>query len=288
MITIFIGRFNIMKKINYYDILSKSQNEKFSIIYNAFMDYAKNKAKFIHDKHDMSLEYCAMYISENLYFKFMELREHKIASFGGYYMNVEFESYIHTLGIAKNALLSLNTVKAGVYSDEHYATNETEYLPNMLLSKVDSRLLNRPTVSSSKTLDIVDLCNQWENRHARSESRLNKMMSVLNGSDLLLNDGDFSLNIYDYLNSITSANYETPENILIGETSSAVYNRYVDDKNTLAMYIDDIKQEKNFSKVAEVLRHGEKTSADKMTIKRFKNRHGFKMLSLADLKTLFL
>ena len=157
-----------------------------------------------------------------------------------------------------------------------------------MISKVDSRLLNRPTVSSSKTLDIVDLCNQWENRHARSESRLNKMMSVLNGSDLLLNDGDFSLNIYDYLNSITSANYETPENILIGETSSAVYNRYVDDKNTLAMYIDDIKQEKNFSKVAEVLRHGEKTSADKMTIKRFKNRHGFKMLSLADLKTLFL
>lgn len=283
-----MGRFKIMKKINYYDILSKSQNEKFSIIYNAFMDYAKNKAKFIHDKHDMSLEYCAMYIAENLYFKFMELRENKISSFGGYYMNVEYESYIHTLGIAKNALLSLNTVKAGVYSFEHYATNEMEYLPNMLLSKVDSKLLSRPTVSSSKMLDIVDLCNQWENRHARSENRLNKMMSVLNGSDLLLNDGDFSLSIYDYLNSIASANYDTPENILIGETSSAIYNRYVDDKNTLAMYIDDIKQEKNFAKVAEVLRRGEKTSADKMTIKRFKDRHGFKMLALADLKTLFL
>lgn len=277
-----------MKKINYYDILGKSQNEKFSIIYSAFMDYAKNKAKFIHDKHDMSLEYCAMYIAENLYFKFMELREQKISSFGSYYMDVEFESYIHVLGIAKNALLSLNTVKAGVCSSEHYATNEMEYLPNMLLSKVDSKLLSRPTVSSSKMLDIVDLCNQWENRHARSENRLNKMMSVLNGSDLLLNDGDFSLNIYDYLNSIKSANYDTPENIAIGETSSAIYNRYVDDKNTLAMYIDDIKQEKNFAKVAEVLRHGEKSSADKMTVKRFKDKHGFKMLSLADLKTLFL
>lgn len=277
-----------MKKINYYDILGKPQNEKFSTIYSAFMDYAKNKAKFIHDKHDMSFDYCAMYIAENLYFKFMELRQNKIASFGGYYMNVEFESYVHVLGIVKNALLSLNTVKAGVYSSEHYATNEMEYLPNILLSKVDSKLLSRPTVSGSKMLDIVDLCNQWENRHARSESRLNKMMSVLNGSDLLLNNGDFSLNIYDYLNSIKSANYDTPESIAMGETSSAIYSRYIDDEHTLAMYIDDIKQEKNFSKVADVLRYGEKSSADKMTVKRFKDRHGFKMLSLSDLKTLFL
>ena len=273
-----------MKKINYYDILSKSQNEKMSIVYTQFLEYGKKRALYCHESHDMGLEYAAAYIAENLFIKWLELRDKKISAFGCYYMNVEYESFIHVFGIVKKSLMTLNTVKGGVYTSEHFATNETEYLPSKLLSKVDSKLLNRPQVRNAKMIDIIDLCTQWENRHVAGERKFNKLMSILNGVDVLKNDDNFSVTMLDYFNTMENADYNTPESKL----TDNVYNTMIDDSNTLAMYIDDIKQEKNFAKVLDVLRHGEKTSADKMTIKRFKDRHGFTCVSFDDLKALFM
>ena len=76
-----------------------SPKERDIMVNDAFLDYANKKALYIADKHSMSLEYCGMYIAEGLYFKYMELKDKKIESFGSHYNNVEYESFLHVLAL---------------------------------------------------------------------------------------------------------------------------------------------------------------------------------------------
>lgn len=271
-----------MEKLNCFVLCGMSPKNRDIMVYNAFMDYADKKAKYISDKHSMSFEYCTMYIAEGLYFKYMELRNKKIESFGYHYNNVEYESFIHVLSLVKKVLNKLNYASGGIYTRAHMSTDETEYLPNVIAVYYKSELIKN-NIGSTKNVDIVDLIAQWENRSVRNDAKLKNAMALCNACNIKgsynvdKNESEKSSRLFNFINDITINNYLTPE-------TETIYNECI---HNAAFYAKQLKDKKNFSKVAEVLKHGEKSSTDKMTIKRFKDRNGLQSLTFKDLQYIF-
>lgn len=271
-----------MDKLNCFVLCGVSPKTRDTMVYNAFMEYANKKALYIASKHDMSLEYCGMYIAEGLFFKYLELRDKKIDSFGYHYNNVEYESFIHVLSLIKKVLNKLNFACGGVYTRAHLSTNETEYLPNVLAVYYKSELIKND-IGSTKNVDIVDLIAQWENRSVRNDAKLKSAMALCNACNIKgsynvdKKESEKNSRLFTFINDSTISNYLTPE-------TETIYNECI---HTAAFYIKQLKEKKNFSKVESVLKFGEKSSSDKMTVKRFKDRNGLQSLTFKDLQYLF-
>ena len=271
-----------MEKLNCFVLCGVSSKNRDTMVYNAFMDYSNKKALYIADKHSMSFEYCAMYIAEGLYFKYMELKAKKIESFGYHYNNVEYESFIHVLSLVKKVLNKLNFACGGEYINGHMSTDDMEYLPNVGAVWHKTEFIKKD-IGSSKNVDIVDLISQWENRSVRNDSKLKNAMALCNACNIKgsynvdKKESEKSARLFNFINDVTISNYLTPE-------SETIYNECI---HTASFYIKQIKEKNNFSKVAQVLKHGEKTSSDRTTIKRFKDRNGLQTLTFKDLQYLF-
>lgn len=271
-----------MEKLNCFILCGLSSKERDNMVYNAFMEYASKKALYIANKHDMSLEYCGMYIAEGLYFKYMELKDKKIESFGYHYNNVEYESFIHVLALVKKVLNKLNFACGGIYTSAHMSTDDMEYLPNVVAVYHKSELIKND-IGSTKNVDIVDLIAQWENRTVRNDAKLKNAMALCNACNIKgsynvdKKESEKNARLFTFINDSTISNYLTPE-------TETIYNECI---HTASFYIKQLKDKPNFNKVETVLKHGEKTSADKMMIKRFKDRNGLQSLSFKDLQYLF-
>lgn len=271
-----------MEKLNCYVLCGLSSKKRDNMVYNAFLEYASKKALYIASKHDMSIEYCSMYIAEGLYFKYMELRNKKIEAFGYHYNNVEYESFIHVLSLVKKVLNKLNFACGGEYIKGHMSTNDMEYLPNVIAVYHKGELIKND-IGSIKNVDIVDLISQWENRSVRNEAKLKSAMALCNACNIKgsynvdKKESEKSSRLFNFINDITVSNYLTPE-------SETIYNECI---HTAAFYIKQLKDKNNFNKVETVLKHGEKSSSDKMMIKRFKDKNGLQSLTFKDLQYLF-
>ena len=271
-----------MSNLNCFVLCGLSHAKRDNMVYGALLEYANKKALYIANKHDMSLEYCSMYIAEGLYFKYMELKAKKIESFGYHYNNVEYESFLHVLALVKKVLNKLNFACGGVYTRAHLSTNETEYLPNVLAVYYKSELIKND-IGSTKNVDIVDLIAQWENRSVRNDARLKSAMALCNACSIKdsynvdKKDSNKSSRLFNFINDSTINNYLTPD-------TETIYNECI---HTAAFYIKQIKDKKNFNKVETILKCGEKSNTDKSIIKRFKDRNGLQSLTFKELQYLF-
>ena len=271
-----------MKKLNCFVLCGVSPKTRDTMVYNAFMDYADKKALYIASRHDMSLEYCSMYIAEGLFFKYLDLKSKKIESFGYHYNNVEYESFIHVLSLVKKVLNKLNFACGGVYTRAHLSTNETEYLPNTIAVYYKSELIKND-IGSVKTVDIVDLIAQWENRSVRNDAKFKSTLALCNACRIKgsytveKKESEKNSRLFNFINDSVINNYLSPE-------AETIYNECI---HNAAFYIKQLKDKKNFSKVAEVLKHGEKSNTDKSIIKRFKDRNNLQSLSFKELQYLF-
>ena len=271
-----------MEKLNCFVMCGISPKKRDIMVYNAFLDYASKKALYIANKHDMSMEYCSMFIAEGLFFKYLDLRDKKIDSFGYHYNNVEYESFIHVLALIKKVLNKLNFACGGEYIRPHLSTNETEYLPNVLAVYYKGRLIKND-IGSTKSVDIVDLITQWENRSVRNDAKLKSAMALCNACHIKgsynveKNESNTNSRLFNFINDMTINNYLSPE-------TETIYNECI---HNAAFYIKQLKEKNNFSKVAEVLKHGEKSNTDKSIIKRFKDRNNLQSLSFSELQYLF-
>ena len=132
-------------------------------------------------------------------------------------------------------------------------------------------------------MDIVDLIAQWENRSVRNDAKLKSAMALCNACNIKdsynvdKKDSEKNSRLFNFINDSTINNYLTPD-------TETIYNECI---HTAAFYIKQIKDKKNFNKVETILKCGEKSSSDKMTIKRFKDRNGLQLLSFKELQYLF-
>lgn len=261
-----------MEKINVYVTCGMEIEEREVLFFNQFMDYGKMQAPYIASHHDMSEDYCARYIASGLYTKFLELRDKKIAEFGGHYNAVEFDTFRHVMALIKKISVNLNFSACGVYNNinAHTVTEESGiFIQSRDYIDINKKsVLEHPDIKSARHVDVVDILEQWENRALR-QARKHELKARV-----LVDDEGNETSELDRVNS----NYREP-------CADLLYNCAM---NRARAEISRIATDcKNFATVYNILCNGEKTSADRKTISRFKARYNLRDLSLDDLIYLF-
>lgn len=260
-----------MEKLNVFVTCGMSIPDREKLIFSQFLSYGKMQARFIAGVHDMSADYCARYIASGLYDRFLKMRSEKIADYGMHYNSVDYETFCHVMALVKKIKTNLNFSCGGYYEimRAHSVTLESGiYMGNKDYMNIGSKNVLHRENMSTHNIDIVDIIEQWENRDARSAQKYNKRARCF------IDDDGIEVNELDRI----SGNYETPESALQHDCALLLARRHV--SRIACNY-------RNFENVYNVLVNGEKTSADKMTIKRFKDRNNLSALSLDDLKYLF-
>lgn len=171
-----------------------SQKERETYVYKRFLSRAKNIARYYARAHNMSEEECTLFIASSLYNKMCDIRHKEIEHTGVHYNAIEYLSMIKTFSQLKIARNRANFSKTTDY------INHSEFdTPNMVVSfKAVEGVKNynikshhfkatsekRENVEarniSSKTFDYVDICEMWDNRHARHEYKLSRALENLN------------------------------------------------------------------------------------------------------------
>lgn len=267
-----IGRYNTMEKINVLVTCGMGKKEREILFFNQFLDYGKMQAPYIANRHDMDADYCARYIASGLYAKFLELREKKIAEFGGHYNSVEFDTFRHVMALIKKISVNLNFSACGIYNDinAHTVTQESGiFIQSRDYIDIEKKsVLERPDVKSARRVDVVDILEQWENRALRQARKHEQKARVL------VDDEGNETSELDKVNS----NYREP-------CADLLYNCAMDRARAeISRIATDCK---NFATVYNILCNGEKSATDRKVISRFKARYNLQSLSLDDLIYLF-
>jgi hypothetical protein len=243
-----------MKKLEWYDLISKSHKEKYTIVYNQFLDYGRIQAPYIASKHDMTTEYCACYIASGLFQKYLQLKAKKIADFGRFYNNVDYESLCHVFALIRKVKNNLNFKSCGYYTDgyDKTITDDFYYLPKIGFTQIVKKSeLIRENIGNSKQIDIVDILEQWENRDARTQAK--KTRRYFEGED--------GTSEIDRI----SSHYGTPENKLLNKCT----------RERARIEIDYYKNHcTNFSRILHIVTKTEnRTGAERVALNDFRKRY---------------
>lgn len=274
---------------NFECLVMSSKND--SDIFNDFLRYGKKQSKYYAYKHDYDIDTGARYIASGLierYFKYL-------SDFDDINANTRLNAFNHVYGAIYASLAQLNYSKCGLYSSAHWSTDNTEYLPNKGAIYHDSRLVERPNLSSGKMIDIFDLLVQWENRQAKTESKIANYAIMADAvkiadksrdymtewekscADKYTGKDTYSISIGDYVETMRSAVYATAESEAIDR----------DNINSLYFLLSDIKKEKSFERIADILHYGVKNKTDEKALERFRARHNLKNVSADNLRVVF-
>lgn len=244
-----------MKKLEWFDLVSKSHRQKYEIVYRQFLDYGTRMAKYVCSKHDMSESYCSMFIASGLFQKFLQLKNKLIIQNGSFYCNVDFEAMKYTFALLHKVLNNLNYKKGGEYTEAKNMLDTWYYLPNILIVEVKSKLVREP-MTNTNIVDVVDIITQWENRDARTQARKTRRYY----------EGENGENELDSIRSY----YATPEQALLNKCMKERAKR------ELNFYRLNCK---SFNRVVSIVnKDSARTEAEKSCIKdfrkRFKLHHG--------------
>ena len=188
-------------KITIETIQNKKLNEVNELFYNSFLEYGKKTAVYIADKHDMSKEYCAMYIASGLFElctkRFEQLREQGVlfteALIKSYYGTRKLVKKIMAItnysSYFKNNSIAYESTENTIYKLPKYKKSKNQYSEYRNIKKVNSHVI-----------DIIDILEQKENRTHKKE------LSIDNDIEY-----DFRSNIVSY--------YPTPEQELLNKLS---------------------------------------------------------------------
>lgn len=213
-------------KITIETIKNKSVNEVNELFYNEFLTYGKKSAMYIASKHDMSIEYCSMYIASGLYMLMLDrieqVRENNEFNLDSY--GIMLYSFLCTKKLVKKIMAMTNYSSYFKNNSIAYETTEnTIYkLPKYKKSKNQYSEYRNIKKVNSHVIDIIDVLEQKENRTNKKNLSLD--------NDLF--DGvSFNEFIVSY--------YPTPEQELLNKLSYAYSKKYA----------DKIRQDKNYDRI---------------------------------------
>lgn len=242
-------------KITVETIKNKKLNEVNELFYNSFLEYGKKTADYIANKHDMSKEYCAMYIASGLYTLYLE-RFEQLRENGELFIEALVKAYYGTRKLVKKIMAITNYSSYFKNNNIAYDGDSTIYkLPKYKKSKNQYSEYRNIKKVNSYVIDIIDVLEQKENRSHKKE------LSIDNDTD------------YDFRNNIVSY-YPTPEQALLNKLSIAYSVKYAQKIRSHKKYYRLIEIENNIKNNIVL------TSSDKMFIDYFK-----KSLGLEELRT---
>ena len=171
-----------------------SQKERETYVYNRFMARAKNIARYYARAHNMSEEECTLFVASSLYNKMCNLRSKEIQRAGVHYNAIEYLCMIKTfsqLKIARNRANFSKTTDYINYSEFDtpdfnisFKASEGIQVFNVKSHYFKATSVKRENIEarniSTKTFDYVDICEMWDNRHARHEAKLSRALENLN------------------------------------------------------------------------------------------------------------
>lgn len=276
---------------NFESLIMSAKSD--SDIFSDFLRYGKNQSKYYAKKHDYDIDTGACFIASGMierYYKYL-------SDFDDVNANTRLSAFSHVYGCIYASLAQLNYSKCGVYSRSHWSTDNTEYLPNAGAIFHDAQITRKPDLKGGKMIDVFDLLEQWENRQAKTESKMAKYAVLADAVKLADNsrtymtqwekscadknansaNGAYSIRIGDYIATMKDATYKTAESEAIDR----------DNINSLYFIVSDIKKEKSFNRVADILHSGVKNRADEKALERFRARHNLKNISADDLRAVF-
>lgn len=213
-------------KITLETIKNKSVNEVKELFYNEFLNYGKSCSKYIADKHDMSTEYCSMYIASGLYMLMLDrieqVKENNEFNLDNY--GIMLYSFLCTKKLVKKIMAMTNY--SGYFKNNNIAYESTENtiykLPKYKKSKNQYSEYRNIKKVNSHVIDIIDVLEQKENRTSK------KNLSLDND---LYEGVSFNEFIVSY--------YPTPEQELLNKLSYAYSKKYA----------DRIKSDKNYDRI---------------------------------------
>ena len=205
-----------MIKLNELNGLSK--NEAMGKIYYDFLNYGKNKSKYLAGKYGLNDEECTLYIASGMYNQFMNYYE-KIENKND--NNIMIDCLIHVYATLKTIINNMN-----------FADYEN--------------------IRSSKTITVIDVLKQWENRDSRSENKYNVYF-----------EDDKTLQ-----NKLHS-NYGNPESDYLRQEA----------KNTLHELSQKIKNHKKYNELLFILNKEKQDKKDENFLCYFKKSNNIKCSS---------
>lgn len=180
--------FNLSGEGVQVSMLSQSTREEY--VYKRFEARASKISKYYASRHDMTVEECTRFIASAMFNKFLDLRTKEIKRCGVHFNALDYLCMIKVFSQLKIAHNRANYTQAGEYVEKsacyipdteisfkhgpsysfkgRYISESTE-----LLNRIDNRLIG-------KCFDYVDICNMWDNRHARHEAKLARALANLN------------------------------------------------------------------------------------------------------------
>lgn len=171
-----------------------TQQERETYVYNRFMARAKNIAKYYARAHNMSEGECTLFVASSLYNKMCDIRHKEIERTGVHYNAVEYLSMIKTFSQLKIARNRANFAKTTDYinhsefdtPDFNISFRAVEGIKNYTVKSHHFKATSEKRENiearniSTKTFDYVDICEMWDNRHARHEYKLSRALENLN------------------------------------------------------------------------------------------------------------
>lgn len=245
-------------KITVETIQNKKLNEVNELFYNSFLEYGKKTADYIAIKHDMSKEYCSMYIASGLYTLYLE-RFEQLRKDGELFTTALLKAYYGTRKLVKKIMAMTNYSSYFKNNTIAYDGENTVYkLPKYKKSNNQYSEYRNIKKVNSHVIDIIDVLEQKENRSHKKELSLD-------------NDSD-----YDFKNNIVSY-YPTPEQELLNKLSrtySAQFaNKIRSDKkyDRLCFIFEKIKNDVNLA------------NSEVDFLYNFKKRYGVEVLTSKEL-----
>ena len=251
-------------KITIETIKNKSVKEIKELFYNDFLNYGKICSRYIADKHDMSKQYCYMYIASGLYMLMLDRIEQVKANneFNLDDYGIMLYSFLCTKKLVKKIMAMTNyssyfknnniayeSIENTIYKLPKYKKSKNQYSEYRNIKKVNSHVI-----------DIIDVLEQKENRTSK------KNLSLDND---LFEGVSFSEFVVSY--------YPTPEQALLNKLS------YVYSKK----YADIIRSDKKYYKIVELENKLKNSEAllqkDYDFIKRFKEKHNLEVLNFKEI-----
>lgn len=171
-----------------------SQQERETYVYKRFLARAKNIAHYYAKSHDMNETECALFVASSLYNKMCDIRHKEIERTGLHYNAVEYLSMIKTFSQLKIARNRANFSKTTDYINRsEYDTPDVEISFRAIEGVKNYNIKSHYFKATSekreniearnigtKTFDYVDICEMWDNRHARHEYKLSRALENLN------------------------------------------------------------------------------------------------------------
>lgn len=251
-------------KITLETLNTMNESAIMELFYNQFLGYGKKSAQYIADKHDMSIEYCSMYIAAGLYMLMLdrieqvkENNEHNLDYFG-----IMLYSFLSTKKLVKKIMAMTNY--SSYFKNNEYAYNSGD----KTLYKMDKYKKSKNQYSEYRNIkkvnphviDIIDVLEQKENRTSK------KNLSLDND---LYEGVSFNEFIVSY--------YPTPEQALLNKLSYAYSKKYA----------DRIRSDKNYDRIIFLRDKHNKdiplSNTENHFLYDFKKRYGLEVLTSKEL-----